>query len=51
MSFKKTPENKKANRSCLGIGTSGRDKDIRKGLRRVVEIFCTHVCTWKNETC
>jgi hypothetical protein len=41
------------NRSCLGAGTSGRRKDIRKGCRRVnmVEILCTHVCKWKNETC
>jgi hypothetical protein len=28
-------------------------KDIRKRCRKVtmVEIFCTHVCKWKNETC
>jgi hypothetical protein len=27
-------------------------EDIRKGCRRVnmVEILCTHVCKWKNET-
>jgi hypothetical protein len=36
----------------LGVSTSGRGKDIRKRHRRVnmVEIFCTHVCKWKNET-
>jgi hypothetical protein len=34
-------------------GTSGKGEDIRKGCRRmnVVEIFCTHGCKWKNETC
>jgi hypothetical protein len=39
--------------SCLGVGTSGRGEDIRKGFRRVnmVEILCPHVWKWKNETC
>jgi hypothetical protein len=28
-------------------------EDIRKGCRRVnvMEILCTHVCKWRNETC
>jgi hypothetical protein len=39
--------------SCLGAGKSGRGEDIRKGCRRMnmVEIICTHVRKWKNETC
>jgi hypothetical protein len=39
-------------RSCLGVGTSVRKEDVRKGFRmNVVGILCTHVCKWKNETC
>jgi hypothetical protein len=36
-----------------GVGTSEEGEDIRKGCRRVnmVEILCTCVCKWKNETC
>jgi hypothetical protein len=47
--FLKT-ENRK---SCLGVGTSERGKDMRKGCRRVnmVEILYTHVCIWKNKNC
>jgi hypothetical protein len=28
-------------------------EDVGKGFRRVniVQILCTHVCKWKNETC
>jgi hypothetical protein len=42
--------------SCLGereVGTNGRGEDIRKGYRRVnmVQILCTYVCKWKNDTC
>jgi hypothetical protein len=35
------------------VGTSARREDIRKECRKVnvVEIFCTNVCKWKNETC
>jgi hypothetical protein len=35
------------------VGISGRGKDKERGCRRVnmVQIFCTHVCKWKNETC
>jgi hypothetical protein len=44
------------NRSCLGKResvTSGNREDVGKGCRRVnmVQILCTHVCKWKNETC
>jgi hypothetical protein len=41
------------NISCLWIGISGRRENIRKGCKRVnlVEILCTHVQKWKNETC
>jgi hypothetical protein len=33
--------------------TSRRREDVEKGCRRVnmVQILCTHVCKWKNETC
>jgi hypothetical protein len=33
------------NRSCPGVGTNGREEDIRKGYRRVnmMEISCIHV--------
>jgi hypothetical protein len=36
---------KTEHRSCLGAVTSGREKDIRKGCRRVnvVEILCTYM--------
>jgi hypothetical protein len=37
------------------LGSSGMEEGIRKGCRRVnvdvVEILCSHVCKWKNETC
>jgi hypothetical protein len=38
-------EDRKVNRSCLGVGTSGRGKDISKMCRRVnmVKILYTHV--------
>jgi hypothetical protein len=41
--FSKT-EDRRVKRSCLGVGTSGRGQDIRKGCRRMnmVEILCTH---------
>jgi hypothetical protein len=36
-----------------GVGTSGRGDEVGKGHGRVnmVQILCTHVCKWKNETC
>jgi hypothetical protein len=36
-----------------GIGTSGRREEVRKGCGRMnmVQILCTHVCKWENETC
>jgi hypothetical protein len=36
-----------------GVGTSGRGEVAEKGCRKVniVQILCTHVCKWKNETC
>jgi hypothetical protein len=35
-----------------GGGTSGREEDVGKSCRRVniVQILCTYVCKWKNET-
>jgi hypothetical protein len=38
-------ENRKVNRSSLGVGTSGKGKDIRKRHRRMnmVEILYTNV--------
>jgi hypothetical protein len=39
------------NRSCLS-DTSGSMEVVRKGCRRVsmVQILCTHVCKYKNDT-
>jgi hypothetical protein len=36
-----------------GMSTSGRREDMKKGGWRenMVEMLCTHVCKWKNETC
>jgi hypothetical protein len=36
-----------------GVGTSGKGEDVVKGCRRVnmVQILCTHVYKWKNDTC
>jgi hypothetical protein len=36
-----------------GVGISGRGEDVGKECRRVniVQIFCTHIKKWKNETC
>jgi hypothetical protein len=41
------------NRSCLGVGNSGLGEDKMKRYRRgnMMEIFCTYVGKWKNETC
>jgi hypothetical protein len=39
-------EDRKINRSHLGVGTSGREKDIMEGWEQevnMVEILCTHV--------
>jgi hypothetical protein len=35
------------------VGISGRGEAIRKRgwKENIVEIFCIHVCKWKNETC
>jgi hypothetical protein len=35
------------------FGTSGRGEETRRGCRRVImmEILCTVVFKWKNETC
>jgi hypothetical protein len=35
-----------------GLGTSGRVEEVGKGCGRVniVQILCTHVCKWKNDT-
>jgi hypothetical protein len=36
---------RRQNRSCLGVGTSGRGEDIREGYKRVnmVEILCSYI--------
>jgi hypothetical protein len=36
-----------------GLATNGRGENVGKGYRRVnmVQILCTHICKWKNETC
>jgi hypothetical protein len=53
MPFFKNVEQEGKNRSYLRVGTSGRWEDIRKRCRRmnIVEILCTYVWKWKNETC
>jgi hypothetical protein len=35
------------------VGTSGRGEEVGKVCRKVniVQILCTHVCKWKNDTC
>jgi hypothetical protein len=35
------------------VGTSGRGKEVEKGHGRVnmVQMLCTHVCKWQNDTC
>jgi hypothetical protein len=35
------------------LGTSGRWEDVEKGYRKlnILQMLCTHVCKWKNETC
>jgi hypothetical protein len=44
-------------KSCLGPGgkvdSSGRKKEVEKGYRKMkmVQILCTRVWKWKNETC
>jgi hypothetical protein len=36
-----------------GVGTSVKEEEVGKGHGRVniVQILCTHVCKWKNNTC
>jgi hypothetical protein len=47
-------ENRKAEQ-VLGrvVSTSGSGEEVGKGLGRVniLQILCTHVYKWKNETC
>jgi hypothetical protein len=45
--------NKKAKQVLFGGLVPVGEGRIRKRYRRVnmVEILCTHVCKWKNETC
>jgi hypothetical protein len=35
------------------VGTNGKGEDTKRRSQKVnmVDIFCTHVCKWKNETC
>jgi hypothetical protein len=35
------------------IGTSGKGEEVRKmyGRVNIVQILCTNVCKWKNDTC
>jgi hypothetical protein len=46
-------ENRRVEQVFWGIGTSKRGEDMERVGRRVnvVDIFCTHVCKLKNETC
>jgi hypothetical protein len=36
-----------------GVGTNERGEEVGKGHGKVniVQILCTHVCKWKNDTC
>jgi hypothetical protein len=34
-----------------GIGTSWRRKKVGKGRVNIVQVLCTHVGEWTNETC
>jgi hypothetical protein len=51
--FLKNEEREGKTGPVWGVGTNGRGKNMRKRYKKVnmVEIFCTHVCKWKNETC
>jgi hypothetical protein len=53
MSFFKNGQQEGKTGPVCGLVLVGGGEDIRKGCRRVnvVEILCTHVCKWKNETC
>jgi hypothetical protein len=43
--FSKMKVRKSKNRSCLGVGTSGKGEDTRKEHRRanIVEVLCSNV--------
>jgi hypothetical protein len=49
--FYKSGEQEVREGSVWGVGTNGSGEDVGRGCRRVnmVQIFCTHVCKWKNE--
>jgi hypothetical protein len=51
--FPKNGEQKGRTGPVWRVGTSGRGEDAGTGCRGVtmVQILCTHVCRWKNETC
>jgi hypothetical protein len=52
MSFFQNQTIGRQNMSYLRVDTSGRGEDIKKRCRMVniMEILCTHVYKWKNET-
>jgi hypothetical protein len=51
-SFTKS-ENRRAEQVLRGVCYQWERKKVGKGHGRVkiVQILCTHVCKWKNETC
>jgi hypothetical protein len=53
MNENKRKTNTEGRKVLLGAGTSGRGENIRKECGRVsmMEILCSHVQKWKNETC
>jgi hypothetical protein len=51
--FYKNGEQESRTSTARGVDTSGRGQEVGKGHGRVnvVQIVCTHVCKWKNDTC
>jgi hypothetical protein len=50
--FYKTGEQESGTGPALRVGTRGRGEEVGKGCKRenMVQILCTHVCKWKNNT-
>jgi hypothetical protein len=48
--FTKTDNSKAKPVPVWGVGSSGREEDIRKGYRRVKMVgYYVRICKWKNE--